>query len=423
MGLPRIDGGRALLALALAFAVWIVVQNEQNPDRTDVPAFSVPIEVVNLPPGLVVVSENPLTQVRVRLPSEAWPGLSPASFRATADASNATAGVNELNTSVESLSQQVRMVEPIPPRVNVALEEVTDRVTTVKLNIVGNVPFGYAYSAPRVSPENVTISGASSAVGRVDAVLVDLRLDAVTVSLNGTYAPRAVDARGELVRSVRVAPSTVNVDVPVAQQVAYKEVGVRPVTRGRLAPGYALQPVEVEPSTATVVGSPTTLRAVEYVETEPIDVGGLSSIAVRRVQVTPPQGLSLLQSQPVTVTLRVAPVVVSQTLRLIPTASGLPPGLSLASEIPPVDVTISGPAPTLQTLSSRDFRVFVDLAGVRAGRNDLAPRVSLPAPFTLDKIEPPSVTVILREAPTPVASPSTGATGELILPQATPTER
>jgi YbbR domain-containing protein len=402
----RLDIGRALIAIGLACALWIVVQNEQNPERTDIPALTIPVEVVNSPAGLVVVSEQPQIQVRVRMPSESWSLLRTGSFRATADASDASPGVNELPVRVETLEPRVRQVDPVPPLVNVVVEEVSERIMPVRLNILGNVPFGYAYSTPRITPENVTVSGASSAVQRVDSVVIDIRLDGLTVSLNATYAPRPLDARGAEVRAVRVNPSTVNVEVPVAQQVGYKEVGVRPVVRGRVAPGYLLQPIEVEPATVTVVGSPAALSNVSFVDTEPIDVSNLSSPVVRRVQVVPPTGLTLLQPEPVSLTIRLTPLTVSQTLRVAASIQGLAPGLEIVGDVQPVDVTLNGPAPILQTLTPRDFRVVLDLTGLGPGRYDLEPKVAVPGGFTLERVEPARVSVTLRAGPTPVPSPT-----------------
>jgi len=402
----RIDPGRAVIAIGLACALWIVVQNEANPERTDIPALAIPVDMVNVPAGLVVVSEQPQIQVSVRMPSDSWSLLRPGSFRATADASNAGPGVNELPVRVEALESRVRQVDPVPPLANVVLEEVSERIMPVRLNILGNVPFGYAYSTPRIAPENVTVSGASSAVQRVDSIVVDIRLDGLTVSLSATYAPRPLDARGGEVRAVRVNPSTVNVEVPVAQQVGYKEVGVRPVVRGRVAAGYYLQPIEVEPATVTVVGSPAGLSNVSFVDTEPLDVSNLSSSVVRRVQVVPPTGLTLLQPEPVSLTMRVAPITVSQTLRLGPTLQGLGVGLEIAGDVSQVDVTLNGPAPTLQTLTARDFRVVVDLAGLGVGRHELEPKIAVPGGFTLERVEPARVVVNIRAAPTPVPSPT-----------------
>ena len=112
----------------------------------------------------------------------------------TPDASSASPGVNELPVRVETLEPRVRQVDPVPPLVNVVVEEVSERIMPVRLNILGNVPFGYAYSTPRIAPENVTVSGASSAVQRVELPFEayrDARLDLAVV--------RVLYGRGEAV--------------------------------------------------------------------------------------------------------------------------------------------------------------------------------------------------------------------------------
>ena len=106
---------------------------------------------------------------------------------------------------------------------------------------------------------------------------------------------------------IKLNPPAVRVELPVSQQVSYKEVGIRPVIQGKLAPGYFLEPVEVNPPSATLVGEPSQLAAVASVETEPIDVNGLSATAVRQVSLRAPRGLSFLQQRPVTVTLETLP--------------------------------------------------------------------------------------------------------------------
>jgi YbbR domain-containing protein len=156
----------------------------------------------------------------------------------------------------------------------------------------------------------------------------------------------------------------------------------------------------------TVVGSPAALANVSYVDTEPVDVSNLSSSVVRRVQVVPPTGLTLLQPQPVSLTIRVTPLTVSQTLRVSPTLQGLGPGLEIVGDVPQVDVTLNGPAPTLQTLTPRDFRVVLDLAGLGPGRHEVEPRVAVPGGFTQERVEPARVPVTIRASATPVPSPT-----------------
>ena len=145
---------------------------------------------------------------------------------------------------------------------------------------------------------------------------------------------------------MRTTPQSVTVQVPITQQTLYKEVGIRPVTQGQPAAGYALQPVEVNPPTTTLVGDAASLEAVNLVDTAPIDINGISTTIVRNVALSPPTRTLLLQDgQTVTITIRVTTLPVSQIVRVPPSVTGLSGVVQLATPLDLVSVTISGPAP------------------------------------------------------------------------------
>lgn len=403
------DLGRAVLALLLSAVLWWVITTEQNPERNELFPTPIQVEVVNAPPSLVVTGEVPTIQVDVRAPTDAWKNLRSSSFRATADAARAGPGPNELPVNLERLDPQVRGAEPIPGRVRVVMEELRERSVPVRVNLTGSVPFGYVAGQARSAPDKVTVSGPASTIERVQEALVEIPLDQLTLSINNSYQPVPVDARRESVPGLKVSPPTVGIEVPVAQQVSYKEVGVRPVIRGKLASGYYLEPVEINPPSATIVGEPAQLAAVSFVETEPIDVGGLSSTSVRQVFLRAPSGATFLQPRPVSVTLRVSPIPSTQVLQLAPTVINVPPGLQITDPLPSVELTISGPAPTLQGLSARDFRVTLDLAGRGPGQQTVPLEPQIPAGLRLESLNPASLSVTLRTLPTPTPAPPTPA--------------
>jgi YbbR domain-containing protein len=401
-----LDPGRTVLSIILAFGLWVVVLNEQNPERTQMTPFQIPVEVERIPDGVTLVTDQqPTVQLWVRAPENVWPRLRQDSFRAYVDASGSTAGLRELPVQVEINDAQVRAAEPRPSSVRIRLEEVRERSVPAKVNLVGNVPFGYSTGQLRITPERVTVIGPESLVQRVDAALVDLRLDGVTVNLSGAFNARPVDARDNEVRGVRVVPAQVSVELPVHQEVTYKEVGIRPATTGRLAPGYYLLPLEVDPQSATVVGHPDLLSTVTVLETEPVNVSDVTTTVVRRTSLRLPRGVSLLQPQlTVLVTVRVEPLEITQSIRVLPTVEGLPQDLVLSSPLQMVELSVSGPAPTLQQLSPRDFRVTLSLADLGPGRHVVQPRAMVPVPFELERVEPRTVTVELRQVePAPTA--------------------
>jgi YbbR domain-containing protein len=414
-----LDLGRALLAVLLAIALWMVIQTDENPDRTSVTEFGIPLEVVNAPPNLVTIGEPPPVQLRVRVPIDVWPRLKPSMFRASVDAATATPGTNELPITVERLDSAIRSAEAASPRAAIVFEEIREVNVPIRVNLLGSVPFGYAAQPPKTQPERLTVIGPASRVQRVDAAVVDVRLDAVTVSVDAGFTPRLFDARGSEITGLRISPSTVGVTIEVAQQVTYKEVGVRPRLTGKVASGYFVDGLDVEPSAATAIGDPRALADVNYIETQPIDVSNASSTQVRRIQLAPPRGIGLVQVQPVTVTVRLSPIDTTQVIRIQPTIQGLTPGYVVVGEVPALDLTIRGPAPTLRALTNRDFSATLNVSGLEPGPHSLTPNVSVPSGIRLDSTEPSSITVNLNavnganNSDSPVAFNQTGAVRSL----------
>jgi len=407
-----LDLGRAALALALSVVLYLFAVNETNPDTTSLLDFTIVPEPVNIPPGLVSLDRPPPVRLRVRAPVNVINRLRPESFVAQVDASGAVAGDNNLPVNVRSLDTQVGDVNADPPRAALRLEAVQERVLPVRANLTGQVPSGYQVGLPTSDPPQVTASGPSSVVGRAVEAVIDVSVDRVSVSVNGIFTPRALDERGNELTNLQLSPASVNAKVPIVQQTQYKEVGIRPTITGQPQAGYYLEPVEVNPPTVTLVGEPAALAGANFATTQPVDVTGLTTTVVRSVGLTAPAGTILLQpGQTVMVTVRVAPLTVTSTIQVQPSAVNVASGLLVVNQPAQVAVTISGPQPTLSGLGARDFRAVVDMAGKGPGRYDVQPLVqNVPAGMAVDGVSPKTVSVELRELPTPTPMPTAAAT-------------
>ncbi|MBV9580690.1 MAG: hypothetical protein JO057_19085 [Chloroflexi bacterium] len=419
MRLPfTLDLGRGVFALALAVLLYFVTLSETNPFDQRETGYSVPVQVVNVPPGLVATTSQQTVRLWVTAPQDVFARLQPQNFAAQVDATGASAGDNQLPISASSTDPQVRSVSADPANMLLHLEEVSDQVIPVRANLQGQAASGYTVGSATVDPPRITVTGAASLVGRASEAVVDVNIDHVTVSVNGAFTPRIVDDRGNDLKDLNLhaSPQSVTVQVPITQQTLYKEVGIRPNIEGQPAPGYALQPVEVNPPTTTLVGDSASLEAVNFVDTAPIDIGGISSTVVRNIALSPPARTLLLQDgQTVTVTMRVTTLPMTQTVRVAPSVINLSGAVQLAHPLDLVAVTISGPAPTLQnlTLNPNDFKVTVDASGKGPGRYTLDVKVQqVPTGLTMEDFTPKQVQVDLSEAPptpTPVPSPTPSA--------------
>jgi YbbR domain-containing protein len=424
--LAGLDVVRGLWALLLSLALWLVVQTELNPERADV--FQLAVEARNVPTGMVVTNEADWRPVTVRLsaPSDVFTQLRASELRATVDLSRATPGEARYRVQVPQPDPLVRAGEPNPNTVLVRLEELTRKTVPVAARLEGNLPFGYRAGRATVDPQTLTVVGPASFVRRIETAAVEIRLDSVTSDLDTSLPVVLLNAQGERVPATApgadVQPPTVHAQLPITQQVGYKEVGVHPVVRGNVAPGYWVERVSVDPAVVTIIGEPQPLGAVESLDTEPVDLAGATASFTRQVGVQPPSGVSLARAEPLTLTVQVSALALRQTLRVPVTVQGIGADLYMASEVPIVAVTASGSAD--QGLSAADVHATVDAGGLAEGSYTLPVRVTLPDRYQAEDVSPPSVRVVLQAAsavgPTPPPAPTAPPTAEP--PSPVPTE-
>lgn len=404
----RINFGLAALALLLSTTLWVLVVNDQNPERVDTPDIAIPVEINKVPPGLVVMSGIEPVRFKIRAPKDRWTTIRSSSFRASVDLSRLGPGIHAVPVVPEVSDPQIRALEVIPSAVSIRLEEIRERTIPVKVNLIGNVPFGYIYGAPKVEPEVVVASGPASLVQTVETASVDVRLEGISVDIDSAFHPLPVDSSGGTVRSVRLTPQTVKIRIPVQQQVSYKQVGVKASLNGTVAQGYWVESVTVDPPTVTVVGDPKVLAGINYLDTTPVNVNGASNNIVQELRIEVPQGISLLQQHTVKVRVNVSTLQTSQTVRVAPRVNNLHPKLRVDGSPPFVEVTLQGPAPVMQGLRVDAIGVGLDVSGLGEGVHELRPSVSTPPAVSVVSVNPESVSLLLMPVPTPTAVPTAG---------------
>src|SRR5262249_12858334 len=207
------------------------------------------------------------------------------------------------------------------------------------------------------------------------------------------------------------------VQLPITQQVSYKEVGVHPLLRGSVPPGYWVQNVGVDPGVVTVIGEPQLLSGLDAIDTEVIELSGTTSSFTVPVTLQVPRALALARAEPLSLTVQVAALPLRQTLRLPVTVQNVGSSMFLGSDVPIVEVTAIGPAD--RGLTPADVDALVDAAGLGPGPYMLDVRVRLPARYQLETVRPPSVPVLLMEASATVSIP-TAVPPTPVPPTATP---
>ncbi len=415
-------GLRFLLAFFLATALWVILTNGRNPDRIDVWPQPVPVERQGLPGGLTVVGESLGTvKFRIEAPEQTWQRLALSEFRAYVDLSNATPGLAQVPVKFQVSDPSVIVREVIPPTVPVDIERLEDKTVPVKVTVQGAPPFGYSSEKAVPSQETATVSGPSSLVASVVDVEAAVRIDGAkaTAAQNVKLIPKNSQGGDVTDPQISVSPQTLVVTVPITQQVSYKTVAVVAVTKGAPADGYQVVASSLDPSTTTILGSPTVLDQINSVPTEPVDIQGAVGDISRTVGLVVPKGASTYQDTTVQAKLTIAPQSGTLAFAVAPQLNGTGNGLRGQVNSQTVSVLVQGTIPALRDLQAGKITVTVDASGLGPGTYDLNPAVQAPAGFTVTAVNPQKVNVTIAPVPTPTPTPTPVPTSTPV-PTATP---
>jgi len=411
-----------LIAIILATLVWVAAINEQNPPREDDYDQNISIEVIPPADGLITTDRLPETvRLRLRAPESSWDDLSSSKFKATLDLSQLPEGFNDVPIAVAVSDPQMEVMEKKPQSVSINLQAEQVISLPVSVQIVDAPPLGYISRIPSVEPEAVIIKGPASLIEKVIEAVTEIYIGGSKETIERVSDVILRDRDGRPVDGLTLLPERVQVTVPVEQRFGYKDVSVRAVVSGQVAPGYRVSNISVDPPTITIVGNPTLLGDISgFIETAEIDLSQATESIARTVPLNLPNGISVVfpdrenQQGPagVQVAVDIAAIEDGIILQRPITQQGIDPAYWWKASPERADVFLSGPIPQLQTLKASDIEVIVDLFGLEPGVHKLKPTVFVPDNFRVDAILPDTIEVTIgsnpTQTPTVVPSPTSG---------------
>jgi YbbR domain-containing protein len=385
-----------LLALVLAVVVWATAVRANDPVETR--NLEIDVDTVGQPADATLVGNPPESAIiTLQGPASALDKISPFDYVGIIDLSNVPFGETEVPIEVQGGQEQVDVESIFPATAQIQMEQIVTREIPVNLQVRGEVARGHRTGDIRVEPEIVQITGPAPRVNqlaesRVTVFLDDARED-ITESRRLTYYD--VDGNVESVIGLTVNPAEVEVIIPVVELAGFAEKPVTVNFVGEPAPGYRLLDVKVEPSSVQVTGSPAQIDELR-VQTESVDISGLDESESRSVILDLPNGVEMVEVQPVVVTVEIEPILSSDVVQRPVEVRALGEDLEAVIDPEEIRVFLFGPLPVLDSLAEEDVRVTVDLLNLVTGTHVLEPFVSVSAEeIEVRSTQPAQITAII----------------------------
>lgn len=423
MSALRATGLRLALAIGLSFALWAFVSFSENPEER-ISFEAVPVEVRNLPSGLVMVDQNglpnatlPPVNVTIETDRATRADLRQADLRSYVDLRDMAPGDRAVPINIEATRPNLTFTLPEgglrPASVSVRLEELITTTVPLTLTIQGNVPFSFELGQPEVTlggqvVQDVQVRGPQSRVERVKMARATANVEQLRASYVSLLPLQGVDENGQPVEGVTLEPATVNVRIPINPIVGLKLVPVLGTIEGFPAPGYTVVNIRSNPPLINLTGSSGTLDTVDQVSTAPVDISGASGLITRTVPLRFPLGTSPQAGEPseATVTVEIAPLNRVFQVQLPVPVQATNIGNVLVSISPGVvQAQLAGSNEVLNQLNTATLLATVDVGRLGPGTYQLTPQLTPPNGVTLVGTLP-VVTVTLRAPPTAVPPPT-----------------
>ena len=278
-----------LLALLLAFVLWVLVAQINNPVRTltynNVKVTLVGTDVLDAEGKVYQVLDGTDTaKVTVRAPESVISSLTANDISAVADLSN----ISEDGTVpiVYSLDR-AESITADHDTLSVSVENRITKYVNISSQTVGSVGEGCVQGRVNLERNRIEITGPESAVNRVSYAQVTIDLDGALKTISADMEIILYDAKGNRVESDTIVKQTDYVTTTVIV-LSTKTVPVYAFATGEPAAGYIFTgDISVSPEVVTIAGDTSVLNNISRIEiTNPVDIASANSNVTATYNIT-----------------------------------------------------------------------------------------------------------------------------------------
>jgi YbbR domain-containing protein len=164
-----------LLSLLLAIAVWFVVSTPRREPVSE-RAFAAPLSLVRMPRELAITTQVPdSVTVRLRGRASELRSLSSSNLEVTLDLNWVTPGEASITMGRQAINVPpgIEVVAMEPSKVRFRVEQVRQKLVSIRPLLIGQPPRGYVAGDPTVNPDHALVQGPISLVRNLEDVATE----------------------------------------------------------------------------------------------------------------------------------------------------------------------------------------------------------------------------------------------------------
>lgn len=388
-----------LLSLFFAIILWLYIAGGENPMVENFVDIS--LTQNNLSEDLVIKEFPTNVSIGIKGPKNIINNISPNQINGIVNFSEISKeGLYKLKVEVTA-PKRTQITRIIPSEIKVEVEKILTKEVEVEYSLIGIPEKGFSLAdEPQFNPPKVKITGAQSVLESVKQTICAIDISGIKEDLNKKIKVRAVDVNGNDIKEVNIEPDIVEVSISLTRGYPEKRLAVKPKIVGKPAPGYYISEILSSPDEIKIFGNYSKINSIEFLETIPIDVSGITKTLSVKVPPTLDEGLNIAEGEVelIEVAIQVKEVIIDKTLKNIPV---LPQNISpfVSCEIRPVtvDITVEGKNVLVDKLKTEDIKAFVKFMDNFKVEQKVKVQVDLPEGISLIKIEPEEVTVLINK--------------------------
>lgn len=394
-----------ILSLIIAFLVWLIVVNADNPIMTK--SFVVSdVQLLNEAyidaDGKMCMQDEEQDPIRVTIRAErkVLDRISASDIRAVADLQQAVSlDTDPVMVPITAVCAGIAPedIQVTPQNLSLHVEDKDTQEFVVNVTTNNTRPDrGYEVGTLSSNPEKIKITGPISLINKIDRVNAAIDVSDASEDVTEETEVTVIDKNGEVFSDTDMAYLNVSkVYVTARLWEVRSDVRIRAEYSGTAAEGYEAESITTTPNVITVAGSTSALEALEeqnntiWIPADAVDISGEKSDYEEKINISDylPEGLKLTADSSEDLFIRVNILPEGSSVCEVPTKNiiveNAPDTMQVAFDTAMIEVRVKKTSEDLEDLTEKEIQASIDLEDIEEGSHELPVEIRLPEGYEL----------------------------------------